>query len=194
MRLLPPAWPRALRRIAAGALGLFVPSLGGGSRNQPARAYQPLVRSADSRRDPRGPKAGASLTNPIDRFVRAQLAQQHGAPSAAADPRTLIRRVSLDLTGLPPTPGGSRGVPRRVPLRGGEGKGEEETRSEAPMSASWIGCSPRRVTGNAGRDTGWTQRTLARPTATIRTGSAPMPWPYRDYLITLVQRGQTLTR
>ncbi|WP_207910684.1 DUF1553 domain-containing protein [Chthoniobacter flavus] len=42
--------------------------------------------------------------NPIDRFVQAKL-ESHGlAPAREADPRALVRRVSLDLTGLPPAP------------------------------------------------------------------------------------------
>src|SRR5688572_9527977 len=42
--------------------------------------------------------------NPIDHFVLARLEREGLRPSPEADPVTLIRRASLDLTGLPPTP------------------------------------------------------------------------------------------
>lgn len=42
--------------------------------------------------------------NPIDRFVLHHLEQENIAPSPPAYPGTLLRRVTLDLTGLPPTP------------------------------------------------------------------------------------------
>jgi hypothetical protein len=41
--------------------------------------------------------------NEIDRFVFARLRSEELSPSPEADRRTLIRRVSLDLTGLPPS-------------------------------------------------------------------------------------------
>jgi hypothetical protein len=40
----------------------------------------------------------------IDSFVLARLAKEKIAPSPEADKSTLLRRVSLDITGLPPTP------------------------------------------------------------------------------------------
>jgi uncharacterized protein DUF1553/uncharacterized protein DUF1549/cytochrome c len=40
--------------------------------------------------------------NEIDRFILARLEREGIAPSPEADPRTLIRRLSLDLIGLPP--------------------------------------------------------------------------------------------
>ncbi|MEI7460675.1 MAG: PSD1 and planctomycete cytochrome C domain-containing protein [Pirellula sp.] len=45
----------------------------------------------------------AEHANPIDWFVHDKLVQNGLTPSKEADPTTLIRRLSLDITGLPPT-------------------------------------------------------------------------------------------
>ena len=58
----------------------------------PRRAPLPEVRQADWPR------------NAVDRFVLARLEKEDLEPSPQADRVTLIRRLSLDLTGLPPTP------------------------------------------------------------------------------------------
>ncbi len=44
------------------------------------------------------------VNNPIDAFILARLKSLGMTPSPAADRATLLRRVTLDLTGLPPTP------------------------------------------------------------------------------------------
>lgn len=44
------------------------------------------------------------IQTPVDQFVLAKLEQDELSPAKPADRRTLIRRVSYDLTGLPPTP------------------------------------------------------------------------------------------
>ncbi len=44
------------------------------------------------------------VRNPIDRFILARLEKANLQPSPEADRRMLLRRVHLDLTGLPPTP------------------------------------------------------------------------------------------
>ena len=46
----------------------------------------------------------AWIRGPIDQFILAKLEQQALIPATPADRRTLIRRVTLDLTGLPPDP------------------------------------------------------------------------------------------
>lgn len=54
---------------------------------------------------PATPPAGANSwgTGPIDWFVKQKLDENAMSPQPAADPRTLLRRLSLDLTGLPPS-------------------------------------------------------------------------------------------
>lgn len=62
-------------------------------------AFQPVARPAVP--------ADASLpkpANPIDAFIRAKQRNSGLQLSPAADPRTLIRRMTFDLIGLPPTP------------------------------------------------------------------------------------------
>src|SRR5215467_11480603 len=49
--------------------------------------------------------AGKWARTPIDAFILEALEQKKLTPSAPLDREHLIRRVTLDLTGLPPTPG-----------------------------------------------------------------------------------------
>ncbi|MDP2055878.1 MAG: PSD1 and planctomycete cytochrome C domain-containing protein [Acidobacteriota bacterium] len=62
-------------------------------------AFQPLKKSP-----PPAVKNAAWPRTGIDRFILARLEQEGLAPVAAADRLTLLRRATLDLTGLPPTP------------------------------------------------------------------------------------------
>ena len=49
-------------------------------------------------------KRAGWVRNPVDRFVLARLEREGLAPSPEADRITQLRRLSFDLTGLPPTP------------------------------------------------------------------------------------------
>ncbi len=52
----------------------------------------------------KAPLPDEATTNPVDAFVRARLAKEGLAPSPEAPPEIQVRRLFLDLTGLPPTP------------------------------------------------------------------------------------------
>jgi len=60
-------------------------------------AFQPVA-------DPKPPAVDSAwVRNPVDAFIKARLDAEGLAPSPEADRFTLIRRVTYDLTGLPPT-------------------------------------------------------------------------------------------
>ncbi len=53
--------------------------------------------------------------NAVDAFIRQALEKRGWRPSPEADPATLMRRVSLDLTGLPPSPAEVAAFAERYP-------------------------------------------------------------------------------
>ena len=61
-------------------------------------AYQPVKRPTVP-----PPVTAALIRNPIDNFIQERLHREGLSPAEEADKRTLIRRVMLDLTGLPPS-------------------------------------------------------------------------------------------
>ena len=62
-------------------------------------AWQPVTRP-----DVPPARPGWPAGNEIDRFLQQTLAEKHLAPAPEADRRALIRRLSFDLLGLPPSP------------------------------------------------------------------------------------------
>lgn len=89
---LTPAEVDVLRRFVGQSPKLAAPRETHWSLTPIARPAVPSVR------DP------SKVLNPIDAFILARLDRDNIRPSAAAGKRTLLRRLSLDLTGLPPTP------------------------------------------------------------------------------------------
>ena len=103
----------------------------------------------------------AWCAGPIDRFVLAKLESEGLSPSPEADRVTLIRRVSLDLTGLPP-----------LLMRSTHFSRINRTR---PIQIWSIACSRRPVTASAGGGSGSTPhvmriRTVMKKTRCVRSG------------------------
>ncbi len=96
--LMPP--PHSNRqRLSEDEVELFRRWIAEGAEFEPHWAFAPLS-------DPSVPEVelDAAVSNPIDRFVLAALEEAGVEPSPPADRATLIRRLSLDLTGLLPEP------------------------------------------------------------------------------------------
>ena len=89
--VMPP--PEAHKPLDAAERDLLVRWIAEGAEYQRHWAYEPPVRPAV----PPG-------MNAIDHLVRSRLERVGLEPAPEADRRTLLRRLSFDLTGLPPTP------------------------------------------------------------------------------------------
>src|SRR5262249_45397749 len=81
-----------------GLIGLVANAAVAEAPNGNLWAFEPVRRV-----EPPADSSGWSA-NAIDRFVRAELQKHDLQPAGQADRRTLIRRVTFDLIGLPPTP------------------------------------------------------------------------------------------
>ncbi len=70
----------------------------------PRRPTPPTLATETLDTETRDTEVAGEIGNEIDRFVLARLEREGLAPSGEAERTTLIRRLSLDLTGLAPTP------------------------------------------------------------------------------------------
>ena len=94
---MPP--PKSNRHLSDAQRDLLKRWIAGGAKYESHWAFVPPQRTAPPDCEPAG-----WGRNPIDRFVLAKLNGRQIQPSPEADRATLLRRLSLDLTGLPPTP------------------------------------------------------------------------------------------
>jgi Protein of unknown function (DUF1553)/Protein of unknown function (DUF1549)/Planctomycete cytochrome C len=93
--VMPP--PKSHKTVNQAERHLFERWIREGAVYQPHWAYTPLLR-------PDVPAVKNPIQNPLDAFILAALEAKNIAPSADASPNDLLRRLSLDLTGLPPSP------------------------------------------------------------------------------------------
>ena len=132
---------------------------------KPHWAYQPLVRPAVP--EIRNPSSASR--NPIDAFVLARLAEKGLAPSPPVDKRAWIRRVTFDLTGLPPTPADVRNFLADESLKSHENVVDRLLASPhygERWARHWMDTAHFAESHGNDQD---------RP--------RPNAWPYRDYVI-----------
>ena len=132
-------------------------------------AYQPV-------KDPQLPavKDPAWSRTAIDRFIKAKLDEKGLRPMAETGKRELLRRVTYDLTGMPPTP--------------------QRWRTSFPISRrkrsrrSSIGCWHLRDMASTGDVTGSMLCATRTPAAMHRTFPVPEMYRYRNYVIRSIQQ------
>ncbi|MBI1355555.1 MAG: DUF1553 domain-containing protein [Acidobacteria bacterium] len=95
-RMPPPSFDRKLTAEQVETLRVWINE---GASWESHWSYQ-----RPQRPEPPTPARSGWARNPIDRFVLAKLEQEGLAPSGEAAKAKLLRRLSFDLTGLPPTP------------------------------------------------------------------------------------------
>jgi hypothetical protein len=151
-RIMPPAF--AHKELTQAQKDTIRRWVGEGAKYEGHWAYQPI-------REPEVPGSG----NPIDAFIAARLAAAGLPVSPEADRRTLIRRVTLDLTGLPPTP---------AEIAAFEKDGDYEKLVDRLMA------SPRYAEQQAMH---WLDNVRYADTCGFHGDNAFPAWPYRDYVL-----------
>ena len=128
--------------------------------SRPAVPEAPALANAPIRNPP--------IRNPIDAFIQARLAKEGLQPSPEADRRTLIRRVSLDLTGLPPT------------LREVEAFANDKSPDAYEKLVDRLLQSPRYAEKQAMI---WLDAVRYADTSGFHGDNLWPIWPYRDYVL-----------
>ncbi len=123
----------------------------------------PVMETAPKTRDAKW------AATPIDRFVLAKLEAKHLKPVADADRRVLVRRIYLDLTGVPPTPEEAEA------FLAGKGKDAFEKVVDRLLASPLFGERWGRHWLDVAR--------YGETTGRTRNAPFPFAWRYRDWVI-----------
>ena len=136
-------------------------------------AFVPPARPTPPFLPPGADSPGTGSRGAIDRFVLAALERDGIAPAPEADPGALLRRVTLDLTGLPPTPEAL------------------EAYLESPWDDRFERAVDRLLASPAyGERMAWEWLDAARYSDTDGYQADPTRsmWPWRDWLVDAINR------
>ncbi|MEO5716873.1 MAG: DUF1553 domain-containing protein [Luteolibacter sp.] len=141
-----------------------------GAKYEPHWAFAPI-------KQPEVPKDGERFAaNPIDHFVSAKLAANGLKPNAPEDPRRFYRRMTFDLTGLPPSPADTDAFIKR--------------HAEAPQQAVEE-AADKLLASSAGAEQftrQWLDAARYADTHGIHIDNYRSIWPYRDWVIRAFQQ------
>jgi hypothetical protein len=150
----------------------------GGPRSHDLASYDALIKPEHRKhwafqpvRRPSVPpvKNATWVRNPIDAFILARLEARGWTPAAPAEPRALLRRLYLDLVGLPPTPAGQEALLKK-------------------WSPATVDRVVEELLARPGYGERWARHWLdlvryADTNGYERDADKPFVWRYRDYVI-----------
>ncbi|MFZ2281543.1 MAG: DUF1553 domain-containing protein [Prosthecobacter sp.] len=170
--LMPP--PESHKTLKPEQIALVKEWIAQGASWQPHWSLIPPQRSAEPQ-----VKDSAWIKNPVDRFILSKLEAAGLKPAAQADAHALIRRVSLDITGLPPSP---ELVARYAPKDG------------APISdASYSALMDELLKSPAygeHRARYWLDAARYADTHGLHFDKEREIWPYRDWVVKAFNRNE----
>ena len=131
------------------------------------------------RRDPPPTKFANHVRNEIDRFILSRLEAEGLEPSNEADKFSLIRRATIDLTGLPPTPAEVDAF-----LADGSSEAYEHVIDRLLMSPRY-GEHQGRI---------WLDAARYGDTHGLHLDNERSMWPYREYVINALNQNMPFDR
>jgi len=170
--VMPP--PKSGKKLSAGQIELLTRWVDQGAHWQGHWAFQEIHRFAPPPvRDP------GWTRNPIDRFVLARLEKEGLTPSPRAERTALIRRLHLDLAGLPP-------APREVDaFLAGTDPSAYEAEVDRLLASPHYG---ERMAMD------WLDAARFADTNGFQNDFARTMWPWRDWVIAAYNRDQSFDR
>ena len=165
------------QRLSDGERDIIRRWIESGARYEDHWAFVPPTR-------PTPPSGGRGVVqHPIDAFIRARLANAGISPSPRADAATLVRRLYLDLTGLPPTPEESAAfiadtAPDAVPR----------------LVRTLLNTEPYRTRHAERMATPWLDVARYADTSGIHMDAGRSIWPWRDWVIAAYRDNMPFSR
>ena len=130
------------------------------------------------------------VKNPIDRFVFAKLEQNGLTPAPEADPRSLFRRLSLDLTGLPPSPEDADAFNSECSANPKSAIPNPQSQIPDAVLSRWVDKLMQSEQYGEHRARYWLDAARYADTHGMHFDNYREMWPYRDWVINAFNNNQ----
>jgi hypothetical protein len=187
--LMPPA-KSGKRPLSAQEVALIRAWIEGGAAYEPHWSFTPPLRPPLPQVPPQGRSdgegdapGGAWARTPVDRFLMAAMEAKGVSPSPPADRAVLVRRLHLDLTGLPPTPEESAAF-----------IADERPDAYERLVHALLDTEPYRSRHAEHMAVAWLDAARYADTSGIHMDAGRQMWLWRDWVLEAFRRNLTFDR